>query len=50
MLLVIALPLSFFLLGQGEVYLTWGSWISGLALMIWLLCDIMNYIRPGKGE
>lgn len=37
--LVIALPLLFILLGEGQTYVTWGPWISAIALMLWLLKD-----------
>ncbi|WP_420939300.1 hypothetical protein [Aeromonas veronii] len=46
--LVIGLPLLFFVLGHGEAYVTWGPWISAIALMLWLLMDV-NKIRRGKG-
>lgn len=32
--LVVGLPLLFFVLGQGEAYVTWGPWISAIALML----------------
>ncbi|MFM4704702.1 hypothetical protein [Aeromonas bivalvium] len=46
LLLVIGLPLLFFLLGQGEAYVTWGPWISAIVLMLWVLRDI-GKIRRG---
>ena len=46
--LVIGLPLLFFVLGHGEAYVTWGPWISAIALMLWLLMDV-DKIRRGKG-
>ena len=36
----------FFVLGQGEAYVTWGPWISAIALMLWLLMDV-DKIRRG---
>jgi hypothetical protein len=47
--LVIGLPLLFYLLGQGEAYVTWGPWISAIALMLWLLADVEK-IRRGGGR
>lgn len=46
--LVIGLPLLFFAFGHGEAYVTWGPWISAIALMLWLLRDV-DRIRRGKG-
>lgn len=45
--LVIGLPLLFYALGQGEAYVTWGPWISAIALMLWLLKDVTNIRRGG---
>lgn len=47
--LVVGLPLLFFVLGQGEAYVTWGPWISAIALMLWLLMDV-DKIRRGGGR
>ena len=47
--LVVGLPLLFFVLGQGEAYLTWGPCISAIALMLWLLMDVEK-IRRGGGR
>jgi len=47
--LVVGLPLLFFMLGQGEAYVTWGPWISAIALMLWLLMDVEK-IRRGGGR
>ncbi len=46
--LVIGLPLLF-MLGHGEAYVTWGPWISAIALMLWLLLDV-DKIRRGGGR
>ena len=45
--LVVGLPLLFFMLGEGEAYVTWGPWISAIALMLWLLVDVEK-IRRGR--
>jgi ABC-type Co2+ transport system permease subunit len=45
--LVVGLPLLFFMLGEGEAYVTWGPWISAIALMLWLLMDVEK-IRRGR--
>ena len=47
--LVVGLPLLFFVLVQGEAYVTWGPWISAIALMLWLLMDVEK-IRRGGGR
>ena len=47
--LVVGLPLLFFMLGEGEAYVTWGPWISAIALMLWLLLDVEK-IRRGGGR
>lgn len=47
--LVIGLPLLFYMLGHGEAYVTWGPWISAIALMLWLLLDV-DKIRRGGGR
>lgn len=47
--LVVGLPLLFFVLGQGEAYVTWGPWISAIVLMLWLLMDVEK-IRRGGGR
>ena len=47
--LVVGLPLLFFVLGQGEAYVTWGPGISAIALMLWLLMDVEK-IRRGGGR
>ncbi len=46
--LVVGLPLLFFMLGQGEAYVTWGPWISAIALMLWLLMDVEKIRRGGR--
>lgn len=46
--LVIGLPLLFYALGEGEAYITWGPWISGIALMLWLLKDVASIRRGGR--
>ncbi|WP_279491458.1 hypothetical protein [Aeromonas veronii] len=46
--LVVGLPLLFFVLGQGEAYVTWGPWISAIALMLWLLMDVEKIRRGGR--
>ncbi|BEE15890.1 hypothetical protein JD499_16015 [Aeromonas enteropelogenes] len=46
--LVIGLPLLFFALGHGEAYVTWGPWISAIALMLWLLRDVDKIRRGGR--
>ncbi|MNH64385.1 hypothetical protein E4185_07185 [Aeromonas media] len=46
--LVVGLPLLFFMLGEGEAYVTWGPWISAIALMLWLLMDVEKIRRGGR--
>lgn len=46
--LVVGLPLLFFVLGQGEAYVTWGPWISAIALMLWLIKDVNTLRRGGR--
>ena len=48
LLLVIGLPLLFFALGHGEAYVVWGSGISAIALMLWLLWDVDKIRRGGR--
>ena len=46
--LVVGLPLLFFMLGEGEAYVTWGTWISAIALMLGLLMDVEKIRRGGR--
>lgn len=46
--LVVGLPMLFFVMGQGEAYVTWGPWISAIVLMLWLLRDVEKIRRGGR--
>ncbi len=48
--LVVGLPLLFFMLGEGEAYVTWGPWISAIALMLWLLMDVEKSVAAVGAE